>query len=113
MTKLTAKKPFIANLGGSGNVSAACAAAGISRQTAYQWRDSDPVFAAEWDAKLEEGLDELEREAQRRAKESSDTLLIFLLKSKRRSVFGDQSKVEHSGQVGLITLGDVGREVVA
>lgn len=103
----TKKQAFLANLGVSGNISAAAAAAGVDRKTPYNWRDGDATFAAEWDAQIEHGLDTLEREAARRALDSSDTLLIFLLKSKRRSVFGDQSKVEMSGVFTLANLRDV------
>lgn len=98
--RVAAKKAFVASLGDSGNVSAASAAAQISRQTAYEWRADDEAFAAQWDAEVEAGLDKLELAATGRALETSDTLAIFLLKSKRRAVFGDQSRIEHTGANG-------------
>ena len=76
------------------------------------WRADDPSFAAEWDAALELGLDSLEDELMRRAKdgtlrpvfqggelvghirEYSDTLGIFMLKSRRRHVYGDRQFIE-------------------
>lgn len=104
------KDAFLANLGISGNVSAASKAAGVDRKTPYNWRDADAEFAAAWDAQCEHGLDTLEREAARRALDSSDTLLIFLLKSKRRAVFGEHQVVEHAGSVTLeqVLASDIG-----
>lgn len=105
--RVTAKKTFVANLGDSGNVTAASMAAGISRQTAYEWRAADAAFAAEWDSQVQAGLDKLEQVAHQRAGETSDTLAIFLLKSKRRAVFGDHSSIEHSGTVNLAGLAEL------
>jgi hypothetical protein len=50
-----------------GNVSRACDAVSIGRQTAYDWRGEDEDFAAAWDEAVEAGLDDLEQEARRRA----------------------------------------------
>lgn len=79
------------------SISAACAAENIGRRTYYEWRDADSEFAADADEAIEIGIDKLEDEANRRAKgpDGSDTLLIFLLKSKRRQVYGD--KIEFAG----------------
>lgn len=67
-----------------GTVTQACAAAGISRQTWYDWIDQDSRFAGMvLDAK-EAVADALEQRAHERAHEGSDTLLIFLLKSLRK-----------------------------
>lgn len=62
--KLTA---FCAALAETCNVGKACAAVGISRMTAYRWRDDDPAFAAQWDHALRIGVTALEDEASRRA----------------------------------------------
>ena len=45
---------FLAALRVLGSVSAACRAAGISRQTAYSTRRTSESFAAAWDAVLGE-----------------------------------------------------------
>lgn len=74
---------FLAAFRDSGNVRASCFAAGIARRTAYDWRDAYPDFAAQWDAALDDAIDVLEAVAQQRAKATSDTLLIFLLKAHR------------------------------
>jgi hypothetical protein len=110
LTTLTPEKPkwyprFLASLGQYGNVSRACKSARISRETAYTYRHNDPELAAAWAAALELGVDALEDEAKRRAyegvkkpvfqgkelvghvQEYSDTLLIFLLKAHKPSVY--------------------------
>ena len=106
------RKRFVPAIADSGNINAACEAARLSRAAMYEWRADDPSFAAEWDAALELGLDSLEDELMRRAKdgtlrpvfqggelvgqirEYSDTLGIFMLKSRRRQVYGDRQVVE-------------------
>jgi hypothetical protein len=80
---------FLAALRNSGNVRAACQAAEIDRSTAYDSRDSSKEFAAQWDEALEDAIDVLEAVAQKRARASSDTLLIFLLKAHRPQKFRD------------------------
>jgi hypothetical protein len=92
-------------------VTAAAKDAGYNRRYLYSVRDSDPVFAAEWDDAIQEGLDLLEAEVRRRATgfqeelsyagkktdstvtRYSDNLLMFFLKAKRPE-FKDNSKVE-------------------
>lgn len=67
--KLTPEKltAFCAALGETCNVGKACAAVGISRWTAYHWKQNDPDFAARWDQAMQVGLTALEDEAHRRA----------------------------------------------
>jgi len=102
---------FIDALRDGRSITAACIDAGIGRQTAYDWREADKAFAKAWDDAIEEGTDRLEDEAHRRARdgtqkpiyqggkrvgvinEYSDTLMIFLLKARRRSKFGDKQEV--------------------
>lgn len=92
---------FLETLAETCNVSKACVAAEISRQTAYRHRNTPAyhAFKDAWDAALEVGGGALEDEAVRRAHEGweepifykgeqtatvrkfSDTLLIFLLKA--------------------------------
>jgi hypothetical protein len=52
----------------------------------YKHRGNSEAFAGAWDDAVETGTDELEDEAFRRAKEDSDTLLIFMLKARRPGV---------------------------
>lgn len=67
----------------------ACEVAHISRQTAYNHKADFPEFGAQWDAIIEKRVDDLEKVAFKRAEEGSDTMLIFILKSRRRKIYGD------------------------
>lgn len=49
-----ARETFLAVLRDTCNVSEAARAAGMGRRTAYDWRDADPTFSAEWDEAEEE-----------------------------------------------------------
>ncbi len=85
---------FLQTLRESGNVRTACATVNISRRRALAQRDKNDKFRRDWDDAVEDAIDSLEQTARDRAMEASDTLLIFLLKSHRRSVYGDQKKVD-------------------
>jgi hypothetical protein len=110
---------FLYQLSLTANITNACEAAEISRDHAYRKRESDPVFAKRWEIALERGYDCMEEEVQRRAftgvdepvfylghkittvKRYSDALAMFILKGRRRSVYGDKTVVtlndrEHS-----------------
>lgn len=114
--KLTPEKKaaFCAALATTGgNVSRACQAIEIARQTAYEWRDEDPEFAAAWDKWKSIGLEALEDEAMRRAlegtdrpvfhqgiecgtiREYSDTLAIFLLKGGMPEKYRERTETKH------------------
>ncbi len=102
------KSRFLAMLAEGGSVAAAAKQAKIGRRTAYEWRAADPEFATAWDEAIEVGTDALEDEAVRRARDGvdepvyyqgekcgvvrrySDTLLIFMLKARRRDKFADR-----------------------
>jgi len=75
------REAFIAVLRGSGNVRHSCLQAGISRETAYKWRKEDKTFADRWEDAKEDAVEMLEYEARVRAMDSSDVLLMFLLKA--------------------------------
>ncbi len=117
---------FLAHLSETGNVLRSCKHAGISRQTAYNWRE-DPLFALAWKHALEDASDLLEEEARRRAyhgvdkpvfyqgdecgqiREYSDTLLTLLLKANNPDKFRENvnlqasvdARVAHSGSVHI------------
>jgi len=104
------RKRFLDNLRESGNVTGAARTTGISRQTAYDHKATDPDFSTAWDHAMEEAIDALEAEARRRSMEGverpvfhrgqqcgvirqySDTLLIFLLKAHRPGKFRDNPR---------------------
>jgi hypothetical protein len=85
---------FISELEDGSSVTEACQVVHIGRRTAYDYRSSDPDFAARWDAAIEKGTDELEKVAIKRAKEGSDSLLMFLLRGRRRSIYGEKVQVD-------------------
>ena len=130
-TTRTPKKraAFLAELAARGNVSDAAAAAGVPRQTVYDWRAADSDFAAAWDDALDQAADTMEREAFRRAVEGveetvygrvdrysdgeigkvrkySDTLLIFLLKGARPEKYRERQQVEHTGRLEVEYVND-------
>lgn len=102
-SRMTARKRarFLEVLAREGNVSQAARASGLSRQYAYVLRREDEGFAADWDAALDEAVDELIAIARKRAVEGveepvfyrgrqvgtrrvwSDRLLMFLIRVHR------------------------------
>lgn len=109
---------FLQALRERGIVEYACSAVGINKASVYNWRDSDPTFAAEWDEALDIAVERMESEAVRRGvegtlkpvfqqgacvgyiREYSDTLLIFILKARKPKVYRDNVAVEHTGKDG-------------
>jgi len=118
--KLTPERQaaFCAALAATGIVRRACDAVSITRQTAYNWRDDDPEFAAAWERALKIGVSALEDEAHRRAFEGtdepvyykgmecgsvrkySDTLAIFLLKAHAPEKYRENIHAELTGAGG-------------
>lgn len=97
-------------------IGTSCAQAGISRATYYRWREADPAFAAEADDAIEYGTDVLEDVVFQRAVMTSDTLAIFLLKSRRPEKYRETTRHEISGPDGAplmlrtsVVAGDDGR----
>lgn len=103
------KKRFLEHFARLGNVSVAATEAGIERRQVYHWKERDPKFAESFADAEQQAIDVLEAEAYRRAHDGvsrlkfgasghviidpetgkpyreldySDTLLIFLLKSR-------------------------------
>ena len=74
MTKLSPEKltAFCAALAETAQVGRACAAVGIHRSTAYQWRKQDLDFALAWDEAMVVAVSALEDEAIRRGHEGVD-----------------------------------------
>jgi hypothetical protein len=101
-----------------GNKTRAAAACGVSTTTVLTHRKADPTFDEEVAEAMDAYLDGLEEEAARRARDGvpepvfykgvecgevqrySDSLLMFLLKGRRREVYGDKSQVELTGKDG-------------
>lgn len=89
---------FLELYGKIGIIAVAARGAGIHRKTVYDTRKKYPSFAEEMDQMKEDAADALEAEALRRARDGSDTLLIFLLK-KMRPEFRDHYHVQHAGEI--------------
>ncbi len=99
------------------NVSLAAKAAGVRRQTHYEWL-GDADYRAAFEQAREDAVERLEAEAWRRAvegvpkgiyhqgalvateQEFSDTLLIFLMKAHRPQFYRERGSVEVSGPLG-------------
>lgn len=81
-----------------GTVTAACEVARVSRSTVYDAR-TDDSFATAWDAIEHMTTEDLEQEAIRRAKDGSDTLLIFMLKSRKPETYRERYEVKHEGKI--------------
>lgn len=84
---------FLTLLESTFSVSAAASGSGIDRRTAYRHKESDPEFSARWESALANAIDSLEEAAYRRAREMSDTLAIFLLKTRRPDLYRDRQDV--------------------
>lgn len=83
---------FLSALRNTANVRAACDAAKISRETAYDNRNTNPDFAARWDTAIQDACDSLEAVAWLRARKTSDTLMIFLLKAHRPEKYRETTR---------------------
>lgn len=94
------RKPFLSSLSRTANVRLSCHAAKISRETAYLHRERDEEFALAWQTAMDSACDLLEEMAWNRAKESSDLLLIFLLKAHRPAMYRETTRHEHTGAAG-------------
>lgn len=84
-----------------GNITKACKAGGINRQTFYNWLKNDPDFAAEVEQVKEEEGDFVENALRSRIEKGDTSAIIFVLKTKYR----DRGYVEKTEQAVDITSG--------
>lgn len=102
---------FLDALKDMGIVSRAAAIAGVSSSAVSALRQRNADFDAAFEDAMEEAIDKMETEARRRAVDGvektiyyqgevcgyeqvySDSLLMFLLKGRRRAVFGDKQEL--------------------
>jgi len=116
------RQTFLAHLRQTGNVSAAAERSGVSRSGAYALRAADGDFRAQWDDAMESAMDDLEAELRRRAIEGtekpvfyggetvgtirsySDSLAMFLLRSRRPHVFGERGTLGDTAPVDAGTV---------
>ncbi len=98
------KARVLAALQQHGTLSAAAAAAGVSRATIYNWRDNDPAFAAEVHQWMHEGLEEELVESLYHIATSKDPKMAnaavraneLLLKSVNPDKYSDRVKVDQT-----------------
>lgn len=72
--------PFLEAFSENANVLEACKAARVTRAMIYRRLKDDEGFAADFERTKADAVDSLAAEAWNRAKDHSDTLLIYLLK---------------------------------
>jgi len=110
---------FLKALAKSGVIDWSAKQAGFSRTTAWRLKQADPEFSAAWQEAIDAAMDDLEKEAHRRARhgckqaifykgsvvgskrEYSDTLMIFLLKANRPEKYRERYEVQHAGNVKI------------
>ena len=83
-----------------GVIGLACDHAGVRRKTHYDWLEKHPKYKELYEEIREKFVDGLESVAINRAREKSDSLLMFLLKAERRDKYGDKNDVSLAGQRG-------------
>ena len=77
------KKDFLVSLEkNNGNVSKACDAANIGRQTYYDWSDKDEVFKQDAEYAQESLIDLAESKLMENIEDNDNTSIIFFLKTK-------------------------------
>lgn len=89
---------FLVHLREMPNVSRACRLVGVSRTEMYRCKREDVEFSDAWADALQEGVERLAEKAWHRAEESSDTLMIFLLRSHDPTTYGDKRDITSGGQ---------------
>lgn len=85
-----------------GNATEAAKAVGISKQSAYNWRRDDPVFAAEWDEVNESLKDFAESKLLLNISRGKEASIFFFLKCKAKDRgYIDRVDINHSGRLSL------------
>ncbi len=87
------KKKFIETLEAQGTVLHAAKAAGVSRWTAYRWRQEDLEFAGQWDQALENAVDVVENSLYQKAVSGDTICMIFYLKA-HRPIYRDRLNID-------------------
>lgn len=81
-----------------GVIGKACDLAGVRYRDHMNWMERYPTYKEKFEEMRSRFVDGLETVAIQRAKEKSDSLLILMLKSHRREVYGDKSDINLGGQ---------------
>lgn len=83
------------------NISVAAEIVGIDRGTVYNWLNADPEFKESFEKAREVGTELLEDVAWKRAQDTSDRLLVVLLKAYKPEKFGDKIEVTSTKKIKL------------
>jgi L-rhamnose mutarotase len=95
------KEKFLKSLSEWPNITKAAKSAGISRQTIYLTRESDPEFAKAMDKARQMGIDSLEDDSFNRTRKS-DLMRIFMLKGNKPDKYKDRVEQENKGAVNVV-----------
>ena len=87
------KKRFIEALTVHGTVYHAAQAAGVSRWTAYRWRQDDLDFADLWDEAMDTAVDAVESVLYQKALSGDTICMIFYLKA-HRPIYRDRLNID-------------------
>lgn len=95
------------------NVRVACEQAGVGYSTVYRRKARHKKFSRAWDRAVDQAVDALELQAYKLAMGSkgdpdkgvepepaSERMIIFLLTKRRPKVYGDTTRLEHTGANG-------------
>ena len=92
---------YLDGLSKRANITEAAESAGVRPSLPYHYRKVDPLFARAWAAAYEEGMDRIEGNLQEAARDTRSkggvVASIFLLKGRRREVFGDRTEISGPG----------------
>lgn len=105
--KAERKRAFVTLIADGLNFMEACEALHMDRSTAFRWRQSDPEFAQACRDALKVSIERLEAEAERRALNGSDKLLMFLLERRAPDKYHIAQKHEHQGAVPVQVVSGV------
>ena len=86
---------FLSSFSQCGNITQSSGDAGVTRQAVFYAYKRHPDFRALYEEAKEESVERLEQVARKRATESSDNLLIFLLKAMRPDVYREVVRNEN------------------
>ena len=91
------KKDFLVSLKkNNGNISEACIAANIGRQTYYDWIEKDEVFRQDSNDAQESLIDLVESKLLENIKDNDNTSIIFFLKTKgKKRGYIEKQEIEH------------------
>lgn len=101
------RQRFLRSLRRVPNVKAACAAANISRQTAYRNRHDDAEFSVAWQDALDASVDELEAVAFKLALKGDVNLIQFMLRAHRPAIYKETQRRELTGADGQPLAGKI------